>query len=162
MCIRDRCILLRCKWPIGPFAFNKLIDWLTSCLRSTTSNDRSCTSQLRSGTFLLVSTTLHSLHLSIFLYAWCFVNNAVFTAILPLSLSMLGVDRCCKRQTLLKCHKIRVPWMLKNRWSAVGNPTSALGPSDSSFGPSSHAPVRITTSCWIINLTTDFTTLRLC
>jgi len=20
------CILLRCKWPIGPFAFNKLID----------------------------------------------------------------------------------------------------------------------------------------
>jgi len=21
------CILLRCKWPIGPFAFNKLIDW---------------------------------------------------------------------------------------------------------------------------------------
>ena len=22
------CILLRCKWPIGPFAFNKLIDWL--------------------------------------------------------------------------------------------------------------------------------------
>ena len=22
------CILLRCKWPFGPFAFNKLIDWL--------------------------------------------------------------------------------------------------------------------------------------
>jgi len=30
-----------------------------SCLRSTTSNNRSCTSQLRSGTFLLGSTTLH-------------------------------------------------------------------------------------------------------
>jgi len=22
------CILLRCKWPFGPFAFNKLTDWL--------------------------------------------------------------------------------------------------------------------------------------
>jgi len=43
----------------------------TSCLRSTTSNNRSCTSQLRSsqlrsGTFLLGFTNLHSLYLSIF------------------------------------------------------------------------------------------------
>ena len=28
------CILLRCKWPIGPFAFNKLIDWLIENGRS--------------------------------------------------------------------------------------------------------------------------------
>jgi len=33
-----------------------------SFLRSTISNNRSCTSQLRSGTFLLGSTTLHSLY----------------------------------------------------------------------------------------------------
>ena len=24
------CILLRCKWPFGPFAFNKLINWLAT------------------------------------------------------------------------------------------------------------------------------------
>ena len=30
-----------------------------------------------------------------------------------------------------------------NPWSAVGNPTSALGSSDSSFDPSSLAPVGI-------------------
>ena len=36
-----------------------------SCLRSTNSNNRSCTSQLRSGTFLLGSTTLHCIYLSI-------------------------------------------------------------------------------------------------
>ena len=33
--------------------------------------------------------------------------------------------------------------MLENPWSAVGNPTSDLGPSGSSFGPSSLAPVGI-------------------
>jgi len=47
----------------------------TSYLRSTTSNNRSCAPQLRSGTFLLGSTTLHSLCLSIFLYACCFVKK---------------------------------------------------------------------------------------
>ena len=36
-----------------------------------------------------------------------------------------------------------VPWMFENSWSAVGNPTSALGPSGSSFGPSSLAPLGI-------------------
>jgi len=39
------------------------------CLRSTISNNKSCTSQLRSGTYLLGSTTLLSLYSSIFLYA---------------------------------------------------------------------------------------------
>jgi len=43
----------------------------TSCLRSTTSNNRYCTSQPRSGTFLLGSTNLHS----IFLCVWCFVKQ---------------------------------------------------------------------------------------
>ena len=33
--------------------------------------------------------------------------------------------------------------MLENRWSAVGNPTSALSPSGSSFGASSLAPIGI-------------------
>ena len=33
--------------------------------------------------------------------------------------------------------------MLENPWSAVGNPTRALGTSGSSFGPSSLAPVGI-------------------
>ena len=33
--------------------------------------------------------------------------------------------------------------MLENPWLAVGNPTSALGPSGSSFGPPSLAPTRI-------------------
>ena len=46
----------------------------TSYLRSTTSNNRSCTPHFRSGTFLLGSTTLHSLYLSIFQYACCFVQ----------------------------------------------------------------------------------------
>ena len=41
----------------------------TSCLRSTTSNNRSCISQLRSGTFLLGSSSLHCLYLSILLCA---------------------------------------------------------------------------------------------
>jgi len=33
--------------------------------------------------------------------------------------------------------------MLENPWSAVGNRTSALSPSDSSFGPSGLASTRI-------------------
>ena len=33
--------------------------------------------------------------------------------------------------------------MLENPWSAVGNPTSILGPSGSSFGPSCLAPIGI-------------------
>ena len=37
----------------------------------------------------------------------------------------------------------RLPWMLENPWSAVGNCTSAVGPSGSSFGPSSLAPTGI-------------------
>ena len=41
----------------------------TSYLRSTTCSNRSCTPQLRSDTFLLGFITLHSLYLSIFLYA---------------------------------------------------------------------------------------------
>ena len=43
--------------------------------------------------------------------------------------------------------------MLENPWSAVGNPTSALRPSDSSFGPSSLAPVEIH-HLWLSNFTT--------
>ena len=77
----------------------------TSCLRSTTSNNRSGTSQLRSGTFLLRSTTLHSLYLSILLYAWCFVKCSPSRSFYLLHMTMPGVDRCCKRQTLFKCRK---------------------------------------------------------
>ena len=77
----------------------------TCCLRSTTSHNRSCTWQLRSGAFLLGSTTLHSLYLSIFLYA-CFVKKcSTSRSFCHLHLSMLGVGRCCNRQTLFKCHK---------------------------------------------------------
>jgi len=48
---------------------------------------------------LLESTTLHSLYLSIFLYAWCFVKNVDLRSnSVILHLSMLGVDRCCKHQ----------------------------------------------------------------
>ena len=47
----------------------------TSYLRSATSNNRSCTSQLTSCPYLLRSTALHSLYLSIFLYAWYFVKK---------------------------------------------------------------------------------------
>ena len=57
--------------------------------------------------------------------------------------------------------------MLENPWSAVVNPTSALGPSSSSFSPSSLAPVGIhhpllsnlTTACgqlWDVSYTSVF------
>ena len=78
----------------------------TSSLRSIASNTRSCTSELRSGTFLLGFTAMHSLYLSIFLYAWCFVKKcSPSRSFCYLHLSMLGVDRCCKHQTLFKCRK---------------------------------------------------------
>jgi len=41
------CILLRCKWPIGPFAFNKLIDWLSSCAANYPSNTSKSVSRRR-------------------------------------------------------------------------------------------------------------------
>jgi len=60
---------------------------------------------------------------------------------------MLGVDRCCKCQTLslFKCHKSQSELNARNLnpWSAVENPTSALGLSGSSFGPPSLAPTGI-------------------
>ena len=78
----------------------------TSCLRSTTSNNRSCTSQLRSGTFLLGSTTLHSVYLSIFFCTHdVLYKRSPSRSFCHLRLFMLGVDRCCKHQTLFKCHK---------------------------------------------------------
>ena len=127
-------------------------------LRPGTSCNRSCTSQLKSGTFLLGSTTLRSLYLSIFHYAWCFVKKCSPSRSFC-HLSMLGVDRCCRHQTLFKCHKSRImPWMLENPRSAVGNPTSALGPSGSIFGPSSLAPIGIH-HLLQSNLTTDHITL---
>ena len=43
--------------------------------------------------------------------------------------------------------------MLENPWSAVGNPTSALGPLGSSFSPSGVAPVGIN-QLLLSNLTT--------
>ena len=92
-----------------------------SCLRSTTSNNRSCTSQLRSGTFLPGSTTLHSLYLSIFLYACSLVKNVVLCGhfvicICPCLVWIL--DRRCRRRETHLCSR----------------------PSDSNFGPSSLTP----------------------
>ena len=116
----------------------------TSYLRSTTCSNRSCTPQLRSDTFLLTGfTTLYSLYLSIFLYEWCFVKkNVVLRG--HLHLSMLGVDRCCKHQTLFKCHKSQTECL---ECSAVGNPTLLLA-------PRARASVSClqgsTTSCWVI------------
>ena len=81
----------------------------TSCLRSTTSSNRSYTSQLRCGTFFLGSTTLHSLYLSIFLYARYFVKKNISHSwsLCHLHLPMLGEDRCWKRQTLFKSNAIK-------------------------------------------------------
>jgi len=77
------------------------------------SNNRSCTPQLRSGTFLLGSTALHSLYLSIFLYAWCFVKNVVLHG--HLHLPTLGWCRqMLQASNRFKCHK--------SLWSAVGTP----------------------------------------
>jgi len=47
-----------------------------------------------------------------------------------------------------------MPRMLENPWSAVGNPTCALGPLGSSFGPSSLAPLGIH-QLLLSNLTTE-------
>ena len=77
-----------------------------SYLRSTTSNNRSCTPQLRSGTFLLGSTLCR-------VYIWVFFCVCIMfcktcspsRSFCHLHLSTLGVDRCCKRKTLFKCHK---------------------------------------------------------
>ena len=110
-----------------------------SRLRSTTSNNRSCTSQLTSGTFLLGSTTLRSLYLSFFSVCMMFCKKKCSRSrsFCQLHLSMLGVDRCCKVKRYLNAtNPNRVPWMLENPWSAVRNPTSALCPSGSSFSPS--------------------------
>jgi len=78
----------------------------TSYLRSTTSNNRSCTPQLRSGTFLLGSTLCT-------VYFWVFFCVRIMfckkcspsRSFCHLHLSTLCVDRCCKRKTLIKCHK---------------------------------------------------------
>jgi len=119
----------------------------TCCLRSTTSNNRSCSSQLRSGTFLLGSTTLHSLYLSIFSLCMMFCKKySPSRSFCHLHLSLLGVDRWCKRQTLSKCHKSQTECLglSKTRGQWPGSPpSSALGPSGSSFGPSSLAPIGI-------------------
>ena len=69
----------------------------TSCSKSTTANNRSCTSQLG-------STTLHSLSLVYFSLCVMFCKKMCGHSVI-LHLSTLGVDRCCKRQTLFKCHK---------------------------------------------------------
>ena len=61
----------------------------------------------------------------------------------------------------LNAIKARVLWMLENPWSAVGNPTSAPGPSDSIFGPSSLAPVGIH-HLLLSNLTTVLTLTLTC
>ena len=56
----------------------------TSCLRSTTSNNRSCTTtQFRSGTFLLGSTTLHGLYLRIFLCTMFWKKCSLSRSFLP-------------------------------------------------------------------------------
>jgi len=75
-------------------------------LKSTTSSiNRSCT--LISGTFLLRSTTLHSSYLCINYQCMMFFCKkcSPLRSFCHLHLSMLGVYRCCKRQTIFKCHK---------------------------------------------------------
>jgi len=68
--------------------------------------NRSCTSQLRSGTYLLGSTTLHSSYLSIFLNAWCFVKKcSPSRPFCHLHLSVLGVDRCCSYPRWYTCEQ---------------------------------------------------------
>ena len=59
---------------------------------------------------------------------------------------LLSVGRCCKRQTLFKCHESQTECLgcLKPlKPLEIGNPTSALGPSGSRFGPSSLTPIGI-------------------
>ena len=129
----------------------------TSYLRSTTSNNRSCTPLSRSVTFLLGSTTLHSLYFSIFFCTHdVLYKRSPLRSFCHLHLSMLVVDRCCKHQTLFKCHKSQTECLECSKTpgrSAVGNPTSALGSSGSSFGPSGLAPIRIH-HLFLSNLTT--------
>ena len=74
----------------------------TSCLRSTTSSNRSWTSQLRSGTFLLGSTTLHSEYFSLctmFCKKNVFLHGHFVICICP---CFVWIDAY---QTLFKCHK---------------------------------------------------------
>ena len=80
-----------------------------------------------------------------FLYAWCFVKKySPSRSFCHLHLSLLGVDRWCKRQTLSKCHKSQTECLGLSKTPGQqpgGPPSSALGPSGSSFGPSSLAPI---------------------
>ena len=79
----------------------------TSCLRSTTSNNRSCTSQLRSGTFCWDPPLCTVFILIVFSMrdVFFFKKCSPSRSFCHLHLSMLGVDRSCKHQTLFKCHK---------------------------------------------------------
>ena len=128
----------------------------TSCLRSTTSNNRSCTSQLRSGTFVAV---IHqSAHFILEYFSLCLTfckKNCSSGSFCHLHLSMLGVDRCCKRQTLFKGHKSQTECLECSK-THLGNTTSALGTSGSSFGPSSLAAIGIQ-HLLLSNLTTAVT-----
>jgi len=127
----------------------------TSCLRSTTSNNRSCTSQLRSSTFVAV--IHHSAHFILEYFSLCltFCKKCSSGSFCHLHLSMLGVDRCCKRQILFKCHKSQTECLECSK-THLGNTTSALGTSGSSFGPSILAPVGIQ-HLLLSNLTTAVT-----
>ena len=111
----------------------------TSCLRSTTSNNRSRTPQLRSGTFFAgIHRSAQFMFEYFFLYACCFVKNAVLRGHFVVHLSMLGVVRCCKRQTLFKCHKSQtecLKCMLENPWSAVREPHLCCQPFELELRP---------------------------
>jgi len=81
------------------------LDPTGSQIRHLLLETHSSTSQLRSNTFLLGSNTLQSLYFSIFSVHDVLKKCSPSRLFCHLHLSVLGVDRCCKRQTLLKCHK---------------------------------------------------------
>jgi len=127
-------------------------------LRPGTSCNRSCTSQLRSGTFLLGSTTLRSLYLSIFHYAWCFVKNVVLHGHFVICPCLVWIDVAGIKHYLNAIKAKQSALNARKPMVAVGNLTSALGPSGSIFGPSSLAPIGIH-HLLQSNLTTDHITL---
>jgi len=108
-----------------------------SCLRSTTSNNRSCASQLGSGNFLLGSSTLHDLHLWIFLYAWCFVKNVALRGhfVICIYSCLVWIDVPNVKHYLNAIKAKQSVLNARNPWSAVGNPPLLVVPRNRAAAP---------------------------
>ena len=77
---------------------------------------------------------------------FCKKNVVLHDHFVILHLSMLGVDRCCKRQTLFKCHKSQTECHECSKTPGQRSRTGVfVGRSGSNFGPSStHTHTRLT------------------